>query len=769
MAAPAASAHPFWALAFTHTCTNLGCREPGCALCAHNPRRACVSALAPKCLAGDGMRAACGAPPRVEAVWVGGEGGGTAAGAGSAPPPPQPPLPAGAAVEVLVLDGKQYAVLLDAGRGGDAAAAASCVLRANNGGGPLLVRNAPRGGGAAAADAAPSPGGGVLLDLSPGSACTFSVSLADLAVTGSSESLLSGQRPPFRLLARAVDAASGAPLPDWAVAVSDPFVAATPRVRTAIKADIPCVDDHVSKLNSVGPQTQAKLAAIGAEAAAAGLALALPHACVTNVGQFRDVAALAAADPALADALKRVLKLTKGWEAACDHAFAAVEPDAQARVWYEGGPTSGGLVWRAAGGAPDLAAPLGLLWRDASRGGAAFLTPLDRVPSPKRPDLARLAAAAVACWAAPGHPGWAVWAGVDSRALETAATAAGEVAVGAAAPAGPAASTLAAAHRSAAADALGGPALSALPRPSLLATGGASWGGGGGGGGAAAAAAAAPAPGAAPQPRAFVPASPFAVADGLHAPPPSGAAAAAAVAMAAHGSGAGTATTAGPAAPKRTRLGGGPIDAAALRTHLSAVAGRALSGLDMARLVPSYPAVTPSDELFAATGLAPLEFSGSELARLGGGGATAAATAARAASGGDEALLRFLNERLGLAPGSGLARPATAGGRPAVRPAPASRGLTGIPSLGGASLSDLPTLPSALFVGLGSMPPPPQQQQAPAAGVAPVHETAEEEAEEEAAPAPSPAKKKKKREGGQQGTPGPAPPVSTRRSARRAS
>ena len=412
MAAPAASAHPFWALAFTHTCTNLGCREPGCALCAHNPRRACVSALAPKCLAGDGMRAACGAPPRVEAVWVGGEGGGTAAGAGSAPPPPQPPLPAGAAVEVLVLDGKQYAVLLDAGRGGDAAAAASCVLRANNGGGPLLVRNAPRGGGAAAADAAPSPGGGVLLDLSPGSACTFSVSLADLAVTGSSESLLSGQRPPFRLLARAVDAASGAPLPDWAVAVSDPFVAATPRVRTAIKADIPCVDDHVSKLNSVGPQTQAKLAAIGAEAAAAGLALALPHACVTNVGQFRDVAALAAADPALADALKRVLKLTKGWEAACDHAFAAVEPDAQARVWYEGGPTSGGLVWRAAGGAPDLAAPLGLLWRDASRGGAAFLTPLDRVPSPKRPDLARLAASVGAVYEALRGATGAVPAGV---------------------------------------------------------------------------------------------------------------------------------------------------------------------------------------------------------------------------------------------------------------------------------------------------------------------------------------------------------------------
>ena len=59
--------------------------------------------------------------------------------------------------------------------------------------------------------------------------------------------------------------------------------------------------------------------------------LAVPHGVVTTVGQFRDLATVAAADAELTDALKRVLKLTKGWEAACEHAFAAVDSDSRAR------------------------------------------------------------------------------------------------------------------------------------------------------------------------------------------------------------------------------------------------------------------------------------------------------------------------------------------------------------------------------------------------------------------------------------------------------
>ena len=53
-------------------------------------------------------------------------------------------------------------------------------------------------------------------------------------------------------------------------------------MRTAVKAVIPHVDDHVSKLQSLGVMTQNKLADIGAAAAAAGITyeLNVPKNCV---------------------------------------------------------------------------------------------------------------------------------------------------------------------------------------------------------------------------------------------------------------------------------------------------------------------------------------------------------------------------------------------------------------------------------------------------------------------------------------------------------
>ena len=59
---------------------------------------------------------------------------------------------------------------------------------------------------------------------------------------------------------------------------------ATPRVRTAVKPDIPHVDDHVSKLHAVGAMTQQKLQDIRAACEAAGVAVnvPLPHNCITK-------------------------------------------------------------------------------------------------------------------------------------------------------------------------------------------------------------------------------------------------------------------------------------------------------------------------------------------------------------------------------------------------------------------------------------------------------------------------------------------------------
>ena len=63
-----------------------------------------------------------------------------------------------------------------------------------------------------------------------------------------------------------------------------PLQVATPRVRTAVKPDIPHVDDHVSKLHAVGAMTQQKLQDVRAACEAANIAInvPLPHNCITK-------------------------------------------------------------------------------------------------------------------------------------------------------------------------------------------------------------------------------------------------------------------------------------------------------------------------------------------------------------------------------------------------------------------------------------------------------------------------------------------------------
>ena len=599
-AAAAAAAPPAWALAFTHACRHYGCREPGCALCAANPRRACATTLAPKCLAGDALRAACGADVRVELVPLGGD-------AGLLPPPPD------LAVELSVVDGRAYDALLASGRGGDAACAAACAVAHNKGGAPLLAgaRGARRGAA-----------GGLLVPASaPG---TFP--LVDVSVTGSSESLLSGQKPPFRLLARAVAAVGGAQLRGCAIAVSDPFVAATPRVRSAVKADVPVVTDHVSKLVCVGPQTQAKLADIPAAAAAAGVALPpLPHATVTTVGQFRDVAAAAAGDPDACDALKKVLKLTKGWDAAAEHAAAAVSLDGRARLWAGGAGDA--LAYCAELGAVDPTAPAGVVCAAPT---GARLDPFDRLPPARRAAAAASAAATAAAWFEAGHPGWRVWEGVESAAVAPAAAA-------------------------------GGGPLPPLPPPGKRrATAKTTT---------------------TPSGKRAVPASPFEVG--------------------------GTAPTR--AAPRVRAAPGDPhhppsVDGAALQARLSSVVGRALTGADMARLVPSFPFVSAGDDVFDGTGLTALEFTPSELARM------EAWERERAAAGGDalgppassEALLRFLADRLAAAPGSGGVGAAVGESVPSGLEAQLNSTLSAFGASIGGSASGLP----AALSGVPSLKPP---------------------------------------------------------------
>ncbi len=69
------------------------------------------------------------------------------------------------------------------------------------------------------------------------------------SILGSSIALLSGQKPAFRLLARAISLANGQPVPHIKPAVSEAFVVATPRVKSAQKVLISAYAPHPCLFN----------------------------------------------------------------------------------------------------------------------------------------------------------------------------------------------------------------------------------------------------------------------------------------------------------------------------------------------------------------------------------------------------------------------------------------------------------------------------------------------------------------------------------------
>jgi len=123
-------------------------------------------------------------------------------------------------------------------------------------------------------------------------------------VTDSSEALLSGRKPPFRLLAWVIDkqnrnlsirhavsegrSSSCLPHKTW----HPGFVVATRRTRTAGKADIPKVDDDVARLEHMGKETVKKLHDLKTAAATASINLKLPDSLphqVYRAGEFKQL------------------------------------------------------------------------------------------------------------------------------------------------------------------------------------------------------------------------------------------------------------------------------------------------------------------------------------------------------------------------------------------------------------------------------------------------------------------------------------------------
>eukprot|EP00884_Botryococcus_braunii_P005248 jgi/Botrbrau1/14724/Bobra.0108s0071.2 len=383
-------------LFFDMTACNLGCLDPQCVLCEHNPHRRCSVNFAPKYLVNDVLKAKCEAPIRVEVID-------RATG-----------LPLGEDIpdvhlEMCILDGNAYdAKCLEAGQERDEDLDA-CSLLSNNKMQPLLTP------GSAASHNSQSK---VIVQLVRGMA-----QLPDLHVTDSSEAMLSGRKPPFRLLVRAI--ASDGRKVNIRHAVSEGFVVATRRTRTAGKVEIPNVDDHISKLEHMGKETVKKLQDIKLSAIQAGIEVSVPVNSVNKVGEFRKLALLAESDGHLRQKLQQVLKLSKEkWDDARDHAMRAVVADSRMRIWYADKSTLDvGLLFTCRLGNIDLERPVGLLQKKSQTGAQTTMeaTLMSQQTPSQREKVRQLQPTAVAAWWQAGHTGWAIYP-VDSETFMSAGT-----------------------------------------------------------------------------------------------------------------------------------------------------------------------------------------------------------------------------------------------------------------------------------------------------------------------------------------------------------
>ena len=376
-------------LVFRHDCQSLGCLDTQCVLCEHNPNRQCRVNFAQKYLVHDILKAKCDSPIRIEVIDRN-----TGAPIGEELP--------GVSIELCVLDGNQYDKYFSEMLNEECLEdLQKCMLTLNNKGNPLLV---PGSGGSY------NDENKVIVQLLRGTAV-----LPDLFISDSSEALLSGRKPPFRLIARAIPTDPLKTKSTFHIrsAVSEGFVVATRRTRNAGKVDIPNVDDHIGKLEHMGRETVRKLQDIRGSALAAGIDIYVPENRIVKVGEFRKLALLAEADGHLRQKLQQVLKLSKEkWEEARDHAMRAVVADNRMRIWYSDKKSlDTGLLFACRLGNIDLDRPVGLLTKTSSNNMQTTMeaTLMAQQSPAQRDQVRRLQPLAEISWWQPGHPGWAIY------------------------------------------------------------------------------------------------------------------------------------------------------------------------------------------------------------------------------------------------------------------------------------------------------------------------------------------------------------------------
>nr|BAV58266.1 hypothetical protein [Ulva partita]BAV58267.1 hypothetical protein [Ulva partita]BAV58270.1 hypothetical protein [Ulva partita] len=184
-------------LVFRHDCLALGCLVPSCKLCKHNPSRRCAVNFDKKYLVNDILKAKCQAVIRVEIVER-----------ATNQPVEDASFRDDIILQMAILDGNTYDAKFEAGMEGDFE---SCLLLMNNKGTPTLVGTAVSN----------DPHGFIRVPLVGSRAV-----LPDLRVTDSSEAMLSGRKPPLRLMMRAVYKDSLLPVPHVRHAISEGFVVA---------------------------------------------------------------------------------------------------------------------------------------------------------------------------------------------------------------------------------------------------------------------------------------------------------------------------------------------------------------------------------------------------------------------------------------------------------------------------------------------------------------------------------------------------------------
>lgn len=368
---------PQYQLKFDHQCQALGCTEPNCFLCEANPRRRCTSVFDKKYFKGDILKAKCGAPIRVQLQDMEGKRVTFDSGVMDV------------IVEMSILDGNKFDHLFpETPVHCDMEALNDCALLMGNEGRPLLTsydRTANRSDGK------------VVVQLQNGAA-----NLPDLNVTYSSEALLSGRRPPFRLMVK-VTAPGHLPPQTVIPAISDGFVVASGRSRLAQKKCIPSVDDPVGRLEHMGKERVKKLRDLANTARNMGVDL--PDGMspeVSKVGHFRSLALVADKDGQLRQKMLHILKMSeKAWDETRDHALLAVTNDTRMRAWHKEGVEEG-LVYMCYLGETDLERPVALL-----QDGKVILK--DRWNAQQRDQVRALQSDARRAWWMDRHPGWMVY------------------------------------------------------------------------------------------------------------------------------------------------------------------------------------------------------------------------------------------------------------------------------------------------------------------------------------------------------------------------